>query len=65
MIWYYLVRDNLFVSGLDWGTIISFILGYIALFWSETAMAVIILPGVVVGLGFMLYGQFKYNKGIF
>ena len=38
---------------------------YIALFWSETAMAVIILPGVVVGLGFMLYGQFKYNKGIF
>ena len=44
---------------------VSFILGYIALFWSETAMAVIILPGVVVGLGFMLYGQFKYNKGIF
>ena len=30
---------------------VSFILGYIALFWSETAMAVIILPGVVVGLG--------------
>ena len=44
---------------------VSFILGYIALFWSETAMAVIILPGVVFGLGFMLYGQFKYNKGIF
>ena len=44
---------------------VSFILGYIALFWSETAMAVIILPGVAVGLGFMLYGQFKYNKGIF
>ena len=22
LIWYYLVRDNLFVSGLDWGTII-------------------------------------------
>ena len=36
---------------------VSFILGYIALFWSETAMAVIILQGVVVGLGFMLYGQ--------
>lgn len=44
---------------------VSFILGYIALFWSETAMAVIILQGVVVGLGFMLYGQFKYNKGFF
>ena len=23
MIWYYLVHDNLFVSGLDWGTIIN------------------------------------------
>ena len=23
MIWYYLVHDNLFVSGLDWGTIIK------------------------------------------
>lgn len=44
---------------------VSFVLGYIALFWSEIAMAVIILPGVVVGLGFILYGQFKYNKGIF
>ena len=25
----------------------------------------IILPAVIVGLGFILYGQFKYNKGIF
>ena len=25
MMWYYLVRDNLFVSGLDWGTIIEFL----------------------------------------
>ena len=24
LIWYYLVHDNLFVSGLDWGTIIVF-----------------------------------------
>lgn len=44
---------------------VSFVLGYIALFWSEIAMAVIILPAVVVGLGFVLYGQFKYNRGIF
>lgn len=44
---------------------ISMILGYIALFWSEEAMAVIILPALIVGLGFMLYGQIKYNKGIF
>lgn len=44
---------------------ISFVVGYIALFWSEIAMAVIILTAVVVGLGIILYGQFKYNKGIF
>lgn len=44
---------------------VSFVLGYIVSFWSETVMAFIILPAVVVGLGFMLYGQFKYNKGIF
>lgn len=25
LIWYYLVRDNFFVSGLDWGTIIRFV----------------------------------------
>jgi hypothetical protein len=44
---------------------IAFVLGYIASFWSEVIMAWIILPAVIVGLGFMLYGQFKYNKGIF
>ena len=35
---------------------VSFVLGYVALFWSESVMS---------GLGFLLYGQFKYNKGIF
>ncbi len=44
---------------------VSLVLGYTALFWSEEVMAAIILPAVVVGLGFMLYGQFKYNGGIF
>ena len=44
---------------------IAFVLGYITSFWSEVIMAWIILPAVIVGLGFMLYGQFKYNKGIF
>ena len=38
---------------------VSFILGYIALFWSETAMAVIILPRVVVGLVYIA----KYTIG--
>lgn len=37
----------------------------IALFWSEEAMAFVILPAVVVGVGLILYGQFKYNRGIF
>ena len=44
---------------------VSLVLGYIVSFWSEAIMAFIILPAVEVGLGFLLYGQFKYNKGIF
>lgn len=44
---------------------VSLVLGYIVSFWSEAIMAFIILPTVAVGLGFLLYGQFKYNKGIF
>lgn len=43
----------------------SLILGYIALFWSEEAMAFVILPAVVAGVGLILYGQLKYNRGIF
>ena len=31
----------------------------------EEIMGFIILPAVIVGLCFMLYGQIKYNKGIF
>lgn len=44
---------------------ISFVLGFVTSFWSELIMAVIIIPAVIVGLGFILYGQFKYNKGLF
>ena len=44
---------------------VSLVLGYIVSFWSEAIMAFIILPAGVVGLGFLLYGQFQYNKGIF
>lgn len=50
------------------GTLIigaSFVLGFVTSFWSELIMAFIILPAVIVGLGFILYGQFKYNKGLF
>ncbi len=44
---------------------ISFVLGFIAAFWSEVIMGIIILPAIIVGLAFILYGQIKYNHGIF
>ena len=44
---------------------VSLVLGFIVSFWGEEMIAYITHPAVVVGLGFMLYGQFKYNKGIF
>ena len=50
------------------GTLIigaSFVVGFADSFISELLMAIIILPAVIVGLGFILYGQFKYNHGIF
>ena len=50
------------------GTLImglSLVLGFVVSFWSEELTGYIILPAIVVGLGFMLYGQFKYNGGIF
>jgi len=50
------------------GTLIigtSFVVGFTVSFISELLMAIIILPAVIVGLGFILYGQFKYNHGIF
>lgn len=50
------------------GTLIigaSFVAAYVVSFWSKAAMAFILLPSIAVGLGFMLYAQFKYNKGIF
>ena len=33
--------------------------------WKETAIPFVLIPSVIIGLGFILYGQFKYNKGIF
>ena len=50
------------------GTLIigaSFVVGFAVSFISELLMAIIILPAVIVGLGFILYGKFKYNHGIF
>ena len=44
---------------------VSLILGFIVSFWSEEIMGFIIVPTIIVGLGLVLYGQIKYNKGIF
>ncbi len=44
---------------------ISFIIAFIATFWNATLVPYIITPAIVVGLGFILYAQFKYNKRIF
>lgn len=50
------------------GTVImgaSLILAYFVTFWNETAIDYIILPAITIGLAFVLYGQIKYNHGIF
>ena len=44
---------------------ISCIVAFIVSFWSELLMNMVLLISVIVGLGFILYGQFKYNKGLF
>jgi len=50
------------------GTLIigaSLVAAFCLAFWKEVSIAFIVLPSLVIGLGFILYGQFKYNKGIF
>ena len=44
---------------------ISLVLAYIATFWNESMMPYIVFPAVIIGLAFILYGQIKYNHGIF
>ena len=44
---------------------ISLVLAFVASFWSELLIAIIVMPAFIVGIGFILFGQFKYNKGIF
>ena len=44
---------------------ISLVLAYIAAFWNESMMPYIVVPAVIIGLAFILYGQIKYNHGIF
>lgn len=44
---------------------VSLIAAFVTTFWSEDAISFIVIPALVIGLGFILYAQFKYNKGIF
>lgn len=44
---------------------VSLITAFVASFWNEKIMAFIVVLALVIGLGFILYAQFKYNKGIF
>lgn len=43
----------------------SLILSYLVTFWNQASIDYIVLPAMVVGLAFILYGQLKYNHGIF
>ncbi len=50
------------------GTLIigaSLIAAFALTFCSEKILPFIVIPAIVIGLSFMLYAQFKYNKGIF
>ncbi len=40
-------------------------LSYFAAFWNEAGIDYIVLPAMVIGLAFILYGQIRYNHGIF
>ena len=44
---------------------IAMVLGYFVSFWNQTVAEGFVLLALAVGIGFILYGQFKYNKGIF
>ena len=44
---------------------VSLIAAFVTTIWSEKAMSFIVIPALVIGLGLILYAQFKYNKGIF
>ena len=50
------------------GTLIiglSLIGAYFTTFWNEAITEFIVIPAIVIGVLFILYGQIKYNHGIF
>ena len=44
---------------------ISIILAFVVALWNESVMPYVVVPGIVIGLAIILFGQFKYNRGIF
>ena len=44
---------------------ISLALDYLVTLWNESIPDAIVLPAITIGLAFILYGQIKYNHGIF
>ena len=43
----------------------SLVLSFVVAFWNDAFMAYIVIPAIVIGLAIMIYGQIKYNHGIF
>lgn len=44
---------------------ISLAFAYFITLWNEAVTDAVVLPAIVIGLAFILYGQIKYNHGIF
>ena len=38
---------------------------FIKTYAKESLVSFVMIPALIIGLGIILYGQFKYNKGIF
>ena len=44
---------------------VSLVIAFITTFWSEVIKDYIFIPAIIIGMAFILYGQIKYNKGLF
>lgn len=44
---------------------VSLVAAFVVAIWNEAVIMFIIIPAVLVGISFMLYAQFRYNRGIF
>ncbi|MBR5971001.1 MAG: hypothetical protein IK016_11775 [Lachnospiraceae bacterium] len=44
---------------------IALVLSFVVLSWNVIPMEYIFIPALVIGLAFILYGQIRYNHGLF